>query len=213
MVRAAPLFHGNYGVATDSRLDLRVRDGRRELLRSSERYDVITLEPPPPSAMGVVNLYSRDFYALAGHRLTANGLLAQWWPLATQNDEDSRAMVRAFLDAFPYASLWTTELHEMLLLGSPEPIELDAARIGARFDHPEVAAALGEVGIGFSGGAAGHVDRRSRRARALRIGRDAGDRRSPGHRVRDVDATRRVLAGAAGPDGAHRSAAGHQREP
>jgi spermidine synthase len=148
VVQAAPLFHGNYGVATDSRLDLRVRDGRRELLRSSERYDVITLEPPPPSAMGVVNLYSRDFYALAGHRLTASGLLAQWWPLATQNDEDSRAMVRAFLDAFPYASLWTTELHEMLLLGSPEPIELDAARIGARFDHPEVAAALGEVGIG-----------------------------------------------------------------
>ncbi len=148
VVQAAPLFHGNYGVATDSRLDLRVRDGRRELLRSSERYDVITLEPPPPSAMGVVNLYSRDFYALAGHRLTANGLLAQWWPLATQNDEDSRAMVRAFLDAFPYASLWTTELHEMLLLGSPEPIELDAARIGARFDHPEVAAALAEVGIG-----------------------------------------------------------------
>jgi len=148
VVQAAPLFHGNYGVATDSRLDLRVRDGRRELLRSSERYDVITLEPPPPSAMGVVNLYSRDFYALAGHRLTANGLLAQWWPLATQNDEDSRAMVRAFLDAFPYASLWTTELHEMLLLGSPEPIELDAARIGARFDHPEVASALGQVGIG-----------------------------------------------------------------
>ena len=148
VVHAAPLFHGNYGVATDSRLDLRVRDGRRELLRSSEQYDVITLEPPPPSAMGVVNLYSRDFYALAGHRLTGNGLLAQWWPLATQNDEDSRAMVRAFLDAFPYASLWTTELHEMLLLGSPEPIELDAARIGARFDHPEVAAALSAVGIG-----------------------------------------------------------------
>ena len=147
VVQAAALFHGNYGAATDSRLDLRVRDGRRELLRSIERYDVITLEPPPPSAMGVVNLYSRDFYALAGHRLTANGLLAQWWPLATQNDEDSRAMVRAFLDAFPYASLWTTELHEMLLLGSPEPIELDAARIGARFDHPEVASALGEVGI------------------------------------------------------------------
>jgi spermidine synthase len=147
VVQAAPLFHGNYGAATDSRLDLRVRDGRRELLRSIERYDVITLEPPPPSAMGVVNLYSRDFYALAGNRLTANGLLAQWWPLATQNDEDSRAMVRAFLDAFPYASLWTTELHEMLLLGSPEPIELDGARIAARFDNPEVASALGEVGI------------------------------------------------------------------
>ena len=94
------------------------RDGRRELLQNPARYDLITLEPPPPSAAGVVNLYSSDFYALAGTRLRQDGLLAQWWPLPTQNDEDSRSLVRSFLDAFPHASLWTTELHEMLLIGS-----------------------------------------------------------------------------------------------
>jgi hypothetical protein len=112
-----------------------------------ERYDVITLEPPPPSAAGVVNLYSREFYELARARLGPGGLLAQWWPLATQNDEDSRALVRSFLDAFPHAALWTTEFHEMLLVGSSEPIELDAGRIRARFNQPEVAAALAEVGV------------------------------------------------------------------
>ena len=58
-------------------------------------------------------------------RLRPGGLLAQWWPLPTQNDEDSRSLVRSFLDVFPYASLWTTEFHEMLLIGSAEPIELD----------------------------------------------------------------------------------------
>jgi len=95
----------------------------------------------------VVNLYSRDFYALARQRLNSNGLLAQWWPLPTQNDEDSRSLVRSFLDVFPHATLWTTELHEMLLIGSVEPIQLDATRIAARLARPGMSTALREVGI------------------------------------------------------------------
>ncbi|MGH8699989.1 MAG: spermidine synthase, partial [Burkholderiales bacterium] len=147
VVRAAPLFQGNYGAASDPRIEIRLRDGRRELLRSSERYDVITLEPPPPSGAGVVNLYSTDFYALAAVRLQPGGLLAQWLPLPAQNDEDTRSLVASFLDVFPDATLWTTELHEMLLVGSFEPIDLDVPRISARFNQPDVAAALREVGI------------------------------------------------------------------
>jgi spermidine synthase len=147
VVRAAPNFSGNYAVTADRRVTLRLADGRRELLRSADRYDVITLEPPPPSAAGVVNLYSRDFYALASRRLRPDGLLAQWWPLATQNDEDSRSLVRSFVDVFPYATLWTTELHEMLLIGSAEPIQLDATQIAERFGRPGVSAALKEVGV------------------------------------------------------------------
>jgi spermidine synthase len=147
VARAAPQFHGNYGVASDARADIRLRDGRRELLRSDERYDLITLEPPPPSAAGVVNLYSTDFYRLAGERLNHDGILAQWLPLPTQNDEDTRSLVRSFLDAFPHASLWTTELHEMLLVGSMQPLELDAARIAGRFAQPQVTESLREVGI------------------------------------------------------------------
>lgn len=147
VVHAASQFNGNYHAGSDPGLDVRLRDGRRELLASKQTYDVITLEPPPPSAAGVVNLYSRDFYQLASRRLAPGGVLAQWWPIATQNDEDSRAMVRAFLDAFPHATLWTTELHEMLLVGSNDPIELDATRIVQRFDQPSVARSLGEVGI------------------------------------------------------------------
>lgn len=151
VVRAASQFQGNYHAGVDPGLAIRLRDGRRELLRSSETYDMITLEPPPPSAAGVVNLYSRDFYQLAASRLAPHGLLAQWWPLATQNDEDSRAMVRSFLDTFPYVTLWTTEMHEMMLVGSREPIELDAAQIEQRFNQPSVKGALSEVGIGSAG--------------------------------------------------------------
>ena len=147
VVRAAPLFVGNFGASTDPRLEIRIRDGRRELLRSLERYDLITLEPPPPSAAGVANLYSSDFYALAASRLEPGGLVAQWWPLHAQNDEDSRSLARSFVDVFPHVALWTTELHEMLLVGSREPIELDVARVTARFARPGVTTALGEVGV------------------------------------------------------------------
>ncbi len=147
VVRAAETFEGNFDAPGDPRLDIRLRDGRRELAGSDDTYDVITLEPPPPSAAGVVNLYSSDFYALARTRLRPGGLFAQWLPIATQNDEDSRSLVRSFLDVFPHASLWTTELHEMLLIGSLEPLALDAGRIAARFSDAELAAALRAVGV------------------------------------------------------------------
>jgi hypothetical protein len=56
--------------------------------------------------------------------------------------------VRSFLDVFPYATLWTSEFHEMLLVGSMEPIELDAAKISQRFQQDTVRSTLQDVGIG-----------------------------------------------------------------
>jgi spermidine synthase len=95
----------------------------------------------------VANLYSTEFYRLASARLKRNGVVAQWLPLTTQNDEDTKALVKSFVEVFPHASLWTTELHEMLLVGSQDAMTLDAAQISARFNEPEVAAALGSVGV------------------------------------------------------------------
>lgn len=148
VIKAAPLFKGNFNAASDPGVDVRLRDGRQELLRSPQNYDLITLEPPPPSAAGVVNLYSRDFYQLAASRLQKHGLVAQWLPLPTQNIEESRSLVRSFLDVFPYANIWTSEFHEMLLVGSMEPIELDVIKIRQRFQQDSVRVTLQDVGIG-----------------------------------------------------------------
>lgn len=144
---ASAVFSGNYHAQNDPRVDIRLRDGRRELLGSADRYDLITLEPPPPSAAGVANLYSTDFYRLAASRLAAGGMVAQWLPLPTQNADDTRSLVRSFIDVFPHASLWTTELHEMLMIGSLDPLPLDFAEISRRFNEPGIRSALREVGI------------------------------------------------------------------
>lgn len=147
VIRAAPRFGGTFNAASDPGLEKRIRDGRQELQRSHQRYDLITLEPPPPSAAGVINLYSSDFYRLAASRLNEKGIVAQWLPLPTQNEEDTQALVRSFIDIFPYASLWSTELHETMLVGSFQPIELDVPRIVARFEQSQTRAALSAVGV------------------------------------------------------------------
>ncbi|MCB1008109.1 MAG: fused MFS/spermidine synthase [Acidobacteria bacterium] len=147
VVAAGPSFAGNLGAATDPRIEIRIGDGRHELLARTQRYDLVTLEPPPPSAAGVANLYSRDFYELVRARLEPGGLMAQWWPLPTQNEEDSRSLVRSFLDVFPYASAWSTEIHEVLLIGSDRPLALDGATVATRFAEPAVRDALAEVGV------------------------------------------------------------------
>lgn len=147
VVQAAAQFRGNFNAGTDPRLEIRIADGRHELMRSSERFDLITLEPPPPAAAGVVNLYSRDFYELASQRLTEDGMLAQWLPLKTQRVEATKSLMRSMLDVFPQVSLWTTEVHEMMLIGSMEPLQLDFARISTRFATPGIAAALEEIGL------------------------------------------------------------------
>ena len=147
VVRSGEMFPENYKAWSDPRMQIRIRDGRQELMRSEERYDVITLEPPPPSAQGVANLYSTEFYELAKSRLAPKGLFAQWLPIATQNVEETRSLVRSFLDAFPHATLWTTELHEMLLVGSESPIRLDAQVMAQRFASETVTASLKAVGV------------------------------------------------------------------
>jgi spermidine synthase len=146
-VKAASLFNGNLGSTADSRLALHIGDGRHYLLATKQRFDLITLEPSPPSARGVVNLYSTDFYELSRNRLAPGGILAQWWPITTQNQEDSQAMMQSILDVFPYVTVWTTDIYEMMVLGSMQPMEMDMEQIKTRFAFPGVKKALAEVGI------------------------------------------------------------------
>jgi hypothetical protein len=82
-----------------------IDDGRRYLERTSEQYDVITLDPPPPvEAAGSSLLYSKEFYAIINQRLRPHGILQQWLP---EGDPVVRsAVARALKESFPYVRVF-----------------------------------------------------------------------------------------------------------
>ena len=88
-----------------------IDDGRRYLERTTEQYDLITVDPPPPvQAAGSSMLYSEEFYRVAKKRLRPGGILQQWMPVddadraavsaASQSLRNSFPYVRAFWDEF-----------------------------------------------------------------------------------------------------------------
>ncbi|MGE0788631.1 MAG: fused MFS/spermidine synthase [Sandaracinaceae bacterium] len=132
----------NHHVSTDPRVRWITDDGARYVRTTRERYDVITLEPPPPRAPGATSLYTREFYEAAAARLTDGGAVAQWLPLHGMTGTEAAAIAATFLGAFPDAALHIVERNEAILLSrggamnvaaSPDAVS-DLARIGVPAD-------------------------------------------------------------------------------
>jgi hypothetical protein len=95
-------FHSNAGeILASDKGHIVIDDGRRFLEWTSEKYDLITIDPPPPvEAAGSSLLYSKEFYELAKRRLQPDGIMAQWLP---GGDPETRTSVaRALKESFPY---------------------------------------------------------------------------------------------------------------
>ncbi len=102
----------------------RLEDGRALLLRPGPAYDAITLEPMPPHFAGAVNLYAREYYALARERLTAGGMIVQWLPLHLVSPEDARQIVATVQSVFSETRVWLMpEDGTGLVLGARRPID------------------------------------------------------------------------------------------
>jgi len=102
----------------DHRVETHVDDGRFFLLTTTERYDLITSEPPPPKHAGVVNLYTREFFQLVFDRLAEGGINTHWLPVHSLTYDDSRAIVRAYCDVFSDCTLWKGMGINWMLMGS-----------------------------------------------------------------------------------------------
>jgi spermidine synthase len=82
-----------------------IDDGRRYLERTSEDYDVITIDPPPPlAAAGSSMLYSTQFYAAIRQHLVPGGILQQWLPYGDVVEKS--AVAEALRDSFPYVRVF-----------------------------------------------------------------------------------------------------------
>ena len=132
----------------DRRVRLHIEDGRNFLQTTRDRYDLITGEPPPPLTPGTVNLYTREYFQLAYDRLTNEGMVTYWLPVARRGEYDVKAIVRAFCDVFVDCSLWNGTPLDWVLVGTRDATgPITDAQFAKWWTDPIVLPHLREIGF------------------------------------------------------------------
>ena len=132
----------------DPRVRVHVDDGRFFLTTTPRRFDLITAEPPPPKCAGVVNLYTKEYFALLRDRLTDGGLATYWLPVYQLQPGEARAIAGAFCSALDDCSLWSGAGGDWILLGSRGPMRaVSGAGVAAAWQAPASAEWLARVGV------------------------------------------------------------------
>jgi spermidine synthase len=96
-----PYFHHDAAeVLASPNAHVIVDDGRRFLERTTETFDSIIVDPPPPvPAAGSSLLYSMEFYSLVKQHLRPGGIFQQWLP--DGDDATRSAIARSLQNSFP----------------------------------------------------------------------------------------------------------------
>jgi spermidine synthase len=102
----------------DPRVSVHAEDGRFFLQTTQRRFDIITAEPPPPLAAGVVNLYSQEYFQLIYDRLQEGGVVTYWLPSWQIPWSATQSIVKAFCNVFQDCSLWTGTAFDWMLVGT-----------------------------------------------------------------------------------------------
>ncbi len=103
----------------DSRIEIRVADGRKALESDRRLYDLIQANPLHPAMAYSGNVYSTEFFELCAKRLKPGGIMCTWSP--------TTRVYQTFRNVFPYV----LEIEDGgILIGSNEliPIERRAWR-------------------------------------------------------------------------------------
>jgi hypothetical protein len=136
----------NHNILEDPRVTIYLQDGRNYLLTTPRMYDVITAEPMHPHLAGTVNLYTKEYFELVRSRLRPGGVCSHWIPLHRMLPSEVKQSVQAFREVFPHTMLFV-ETSEAIILGSDEPLTIDADRWRQYLGDPRVSQDLEEVGL------------------------------------------------------------------
>ena len=122
-----------------------IHDGRNYVRMTDKRYDVITVDPPPPvNSAGTTVLYSKEFYEQGKKILRDGGLFTQWLFYDTRVD-DFQMLVKSFIDVFPYVSVYQSpRAIGIYLIGSKKPIAFIDDVVQKRLRDPLVSKDLNE---------------------------------------------------------------------
>lgn len=123
-------------------------DGRNYVRLTSRRYDIITVDPPPPvdSAAAAV-FYSQEFYAEARQHLRPGGVFLEWLYFGGQDLQQLREKLRTFSSEFPHvvAMMLGGSAIGIYMLGSDQPITWSAATVDRVLGTPSAATDMAQA--------------------------------------------------------------------
>ena len=132
----------------DPRVHTFVQDGRFFLQASPRQYDIISGEPPPPKVAGSVNLYTQEFFSLMNSRLKEGGMATFWLPINQLKVNEAKAILRAFHNAFPNASVWASADEQWIMMGIKGPAQrAQEEDIGRLWSDAATNADLSQIGL------------------------------------------------------------------
>jgi spermidine synthase len=112
-LKKIPLFEE---MLADRRIDLIIDDGRRFLLRSQQKFDLILLDPLRTTTSYSNNLYSHQFFELANQHLNQGGVLMVWM-------DEHKVMPKTILSVFDQI-----RMYNVFCLASNAPLRINNER-------------------------------------------------------------------------------------
>ena len=106
---------------TDSRIDLIIDDGRRFLLRTQEKFDLILIDPLKTTTSYSNNLYSHQFFELAHQHLNPGGVFMVWM-------DENRVMPKTVLSVFDQIRVYNLKVYNFFCLASEAPFKINNER-------------------------------------------------------------------------------------
>jgi spermidine synthase len=136
----------NMDVRNNPKSRITIDDGRSFLSVTTKKFDVITEEPMHPALVGVINLYTREYYELAKAHLKEGGIMSQWIPLYNLSVEDVRTLVKTFQSVFPHTSVWLANA-DIFMIGAPEKTYVDFTRLKEKLAMPNIKRLLTDIDL------------------------------------------------------------------
>lgn len=135
-------------IKKDPRFDIILDDARSYLRFTQQRYDIIATDCTDLRYKSNANLYDLEYFQLCKERLTPDGMVVVWMPLAGLSPEAMKVALRTFYVVFPQMEVFfmnNQPTHYVLLIGKHGPLQVDVDTMRQRLARPEVAKDLGEI--------------------------------------------------------------------
>ncbi len=144
----------NHFVMDDPRVEVVIDDARHYILKTREKFDIITSDPIHPWIKGSAALYSKEYFELCKEHLNPGGLITQWVPLYESDPDAVKSEMATFFDVFPQGTIWSNNFmfmgYDLVLLGQLGSLKIDVDELQNRLDNGDyqsAAQALRESGF------------------------------------------------------------------